>query len=70
GRVHYEQAMTIKDATVRKAAFARAAAALADAARELPGRPELLADWGNAALGAGDVATATLAYPHPQLKFG
>jgi hypothetical protein len=30
--------------------------------RTLPGRPELLTDWGNAALGAGDVATATLAY--------
>ena len=28
----------------------------------MPDRPELLTDWGNAALGAGDVATATLAY--------
>jgi hypothetical protein len=28
----------------------------------IPDRPELLSDWGNAALGAGDVATATLAY--------
>jgi hypothetical protein len=28
----------------------------------MPDRPELLAHWGNAALGAGDVATATLAY--------
>jgi hypothetical protein len=27
-----------------------------------PDRPELLTDWGNAALGAGDVATATLAF--------
>jgi hypothetical protein len=50
------------DATARKAAFARAAIALGDAARGLPDRPELLTDWGNAALGAGDVATATLAY--------
>jgi len=50
------------DATARKAAFARAAAALGEATRAQPDRPELLADWGNAALGAGDVATATLAY--------
>jgi hypothetical protein len=54
--------MTITDPTARKAAFARAAVALGEAARAYPDRPELLADWGNAALGAGDVATATLAY--------
>jgi tetratricopeptide (TPR) repeat protein len=62
GRTAYQQAMTLTDASARKAAFARAAAALGEAARALPDRPELLADWGNAALGAGDVATATLAY--------
>ncbi|HWU88909.1 MAG TPA: BatD family protein, partial [Kofleriaceae bacterium] len=62
GRMHYQQAMTITDPTVRKAAFARAAVALGEAAHAQPDRPELLADWGNAALGAGDVATATLAY--------
>src|SRR6185436_3001969 len=62
GRGHYEQAMTITDPTARKAAFARATVALGEAAHALPDRPELLADWGNAALGAGDVATATLAY--------
>jgi len=62
GRAHYEQAMTLTDPTARKAAFARAAVALGEAARASPDRPELLADWGNAALGAGDVATATLAY--------
>src|SRR5262249_23138861 len=39
-----------------------AAVALGEAARTVPDQPELLADWGNAALGAGDVATATLAY--------
>ena len=50
------------NASARKAAFARAAAAFGDAARAMPGRPELLTDWGNAALGAGDVATAALAY--------
>lgn len=63
GRVAYQQAMEMStDATARKAAFARAAVALGDAARALPDRPELLTDWGNAALGAGDVASATLAY--------
>lgn len=63
GRAAYQQAMEMStDATARKAAFARAAIALGDAARGLPDRPELLTDWGNAALGAGDVATATLAY--------
>ncbi len=50
------------DPTARKAAFARAAIALGEAARALPDRPELLTDWGNAALGAGDVATAALAF--------
>ncbi|HEY5944724.1 MAG TPA: hypothetical protein VIV40_04505 [Kofleriaceae bacterium] len=62
GRVAYQQAMTLTDASARKAAFARAATALAEAARTAPDQPELLTDWGNAALGAGDVATATLAY--------
>lgn len=63
GRTAYQQAMAVSgDPTARKNAFARAAAALGDAARANPDRPELLADWGNAALGAGDVATATLAY--------
>ncbi|MBX3161045.1 MAG: SH3 domain-containing protein [Deltaproteobacteria bacterium] len=62
GRAAYEEAMAANGASVRKAAFARAATAFAEVAREDPDRPELLADWGNAALGAGDVATATLAY--------
>jgi tetratricopeptide (TPR) repeat protein len=62
GRALYQQAMTLTDATARKAAFARAAIDLGEAARAAPDQPELLADWGNAALGAGDVGTATLAY--------
>lgn len=63
GRSAYQYAMEqTGDATGRKAAFARAAASLGDAARALPDRPELLADWGNAALGAGEVGLATLAY--------
>jgi len=50
------------NASARKAAFSRAAAAFGEAVRALPDRPELLTDWGNAALAAGDLATATLAY--------
>jgi hypothetical protein len=62
-RAAYREAMQLTgNATARKAAFARAAAAFGDAARMSPDRPELLTDWGNAALGAGDVATATLAF--------
>jgi hypothetical protein len=62
GRAAYQDALAKPDATSKRAAFTRAAALLGDAARAEPGHPELLADWGNAALGAGDVATATLAY--------
>ena len=63
GRTAYQQAMEMTaDASGRKAAFARAEVALGEAVRATPDRPELVTDWGNAALGAGDVATATLAY--------
>ena len=63
GRSAYQEALSLTtDATARKAAFARAEVALGEAVRATPDRPELLADWGNAALGAGDVATAVLAY--------
>jgi tetratricopeptide (TPR) repeat protein len=61
-REAYEQAMTLTDPSARKAAFSRAAAGLARVAADDHVHPELLADWGNAALGAGDIATATLAY--------
>ncbi|HUS31522.1 MAG TPA: hypothetical protein VMZ53_23615 [Kofleriaceae bacterium] len=62
GRSAYQQAMTLSDASARKAAFQRAQVALGEAAHAHPDSPELLADWGNAALGAGDLGTATLAY--------
>lgn len=63
GRAAYQEAMELTtNATARKAAFARAEIALGEAVRATPDRPELLTDWGNAALGAGDVATAVLAY--------
>ncbi|MGE0547712.1 MAG: hypothetical protein AB7O24_30090 [Kofleriaceae bacterium] len=63
GRTAYQQAMQLTDnPTARKAAFARAQVALAEAVHANPDRSELLTDWGNAALVAGDLATATLAY--------
>ncbi len=63
GRAAYQEAMQLTgNPTARKAAFVRAEAGFGEAVRAMPDRPELLTDWGNAALGAGDVATATLAY--------
>ena len=62
GRTAYQHAMTLPDASARKVAFEQAATLLGAAAQAHPDRPELLADWGNAALGAGDMGTAVLAY--------
>lgn len=62
GRAAYQDALGVSDASARKAAFTRAATSLAEAAQLSPSHPELLADWGNAALGAGDVGGAILAY--------
>lgn len=62
GREAYQQALGTTDASARKAAFVRAAAALGQAAQTSPDQPELLTDWGNAALGAGDLGSATLAF--------
>src|SRR5205814_887772 len=61
GRADYQDAMQLTDASARKHAFAKAEVELGEAARGSH-NAELLADWGNAALGAGDVATATLAF--------
>ncbi len=61
GRPDYQAAMAQGDATARQQAFARAATHLATASHG-SNSPDVLADWGNAALGAGDVANATLAY--------
>lgn len=62
GRAQYQDAMQSSDASAKRASFTRAEASLGEAVRAMPDRPELLADWGNAALGAGDLGTATLAY--------
>ena len=61
-RTAYQHAMTVTDATKRKVEFQRAETLFAGAVQAAHDEPELLADWGNAALGAGDVGTATLAY--------
>lgn len=63
-RARYQSAMALPTTQIseRRARFAQAQDDFAAAISMLPGRPELLVDWGNAALGAGDVATATLAY--------
>lgn len=62
GRSAYSEALATPDPTKRQAAFARAADAFGEAAKAHPDSPDLLADWGNAALGAADFGTATLAF--------
>jgi hypothetical protein len=63
GRAAYQQALAATgDPAARQRHFATAATQLGEAARAAGDRPELLTDWGNAALGAGDVGTAALAY--------
>jgi hypothetical protein len=62
GRGAYRDALATSDPASRRAAFRAAEERFAQAIAQNPGRPDLLADWGNAALGAGDVGTATLAF--------
>lgn len=61
-RAEYTRALAEKPSAERKAMFRRAASAFAGAARAHPGRPELLADWGAAALAAGAQGEAALAF--------
>jgi len=70
GRAAYQDAMASTNPTTRQAAFARAEAALGEAAAARPDSAELLADWGNAALGAADLGTATLAFRRALLVDG
>lgn len=60
-RAAYQAAMAQTDTVQRKAAFAQAAVGLRSLAFARP-TADAFADWGNAALGAGDVAQATIAY--------
>ena len=57
----YRQALEEQDPVRRARYFADAERSLREAAGSRPA-PELLADWGNAALGAGDSGRATLAF--------
>lgn len=61
-RTSYERALEVTDRGERTSRFATTEALYRSFVQEYPGRPELLADWGNAALGAGDLGTAALAY--------
>ena len=61
GRRVYGQALEEQDPVRRVRLFAEAERALREAAAARP-TPELIADWGNAALGAGDSGRATLAF--------
>jgi hypothetical protein len=58
----YQQALATPELDRRSELFARAEAQLAALAALHPDCPELLTDWGNAALGARDFGAATLAY--------
>jgi tetratricopeptide (TPR) repeat protein len=61
-RAAYRAALQEKDRDRRAHAFAGAEASFRALTRAYPDRPELLTDWGNAALGAEDLGQATLAY--------
>jgi hypothetical protein len=61
-RTAYHAALGTADRVERTRAFSHAASLYRALNAEWPDRPELLTDWGNAALGASDLGTAVLAY--------
>jgi hypothetical protein len=61
-RAAYQAALAVTDPAERARAFAHAEELYRADVAGCPDCPELLTDWGNAALGAGDLARATLAY--------
>lgn len=61
-RAAYQQALSVRDRDARTAAFARAELLFRQLVEQSPDSPELITDWGNAALGAQDIGRATLAY--------
>ena len=61
-RKAYAQGMTETDRDRRVESFALAEALFGEIARAHPESPDLLADWGNAALGAQEIGTAVLAF--------
>ena len=60
-RAEYSAALD-ESSSARRQRFADAQRRFGQLANAHPNAPELLADWGNAALGAGDTGTAVLAY--------
>jgi tetratricopeptide (TPR) repeat protein len=62
GRSAYTQAMGTQEASEKRRLFTLAASHFAQAVEDHPDRPELLTDWGNACLGAGNLGLATLAF--------
>ncbi len=61
-RADYIKALESEERSERTHRFSELVGRYAQVVNTYPGRPELLADWGNAALGAGDLGTAALAY--------
>jgi len=61
-RQAYQTAMKSQQRDVRRRGFARAEQMYRELVKRHPDRPELLADWGNAALGANELGIAALAY--------
>ncbi len=61
-RASYTNALETTDRGARTRGFSATEAMYRELVATHPERPELLADWGNAALGAGDLGTAALAY--------
>ena len=58
----YHQALTIDDRNERTQAFSVLLPQLYQLAQENPQSPEILADWGNTALGASELGIAAFAY--------
>ena len=61
-RAAYQGALGEANRADRTRAFGHAESLYRELAARWPDRPELLTDWGNAALGASDLGTAVLAY--------
>ncbi len=61
-RAAYTAALDESAPAARQQRFAEAQRHYGQLAQAHPSAPELLADWGNAAIGAGDTGTAVLAY--------
>ncbi|MBT8496434.1 MAG: BatD family protein [Deltaproteobacteria bacterium] len=61
-RALYSEALSVSSRETRAERFRAVATSFVALNRDYPDRPELLADWGSAALGARDFGQATLAY--------